>query len=201
MNPPSTTERPGFDHRMTREEINQCPIRMYAGPIHIIRSREELLSAAQKLSREEVLGFDIETRPSFTRGEMHLPSLLQIAGKDAVYIFQLKMVRFPRQLRDLLATPRIIKSGVALNHDIKKLKELGAFKPAGFVDLGDVARHAGIKNHGLRGLAAVLLGFRISKQAQVSNWERKNLTPEQVTYAATDAWVSRELYLCMKKLM
>jgi ribonuclease D len=90
---------------------------------------------------------------------------------------------------------------VALNHDIKKLKELGAFKPAGFVDLGDVARQAGIKNHGLRGLAAVLLGFRISKQAQVSNWERKNLTPEQVTYAATDAWVSRELYFCMKKLM
>jgi len=57
------------------------------------------------------------------------------------------------------------------------------------------AKQVGIKNYGLRGLAAMMLGFRISKKAQVSNWARKNLSPLQVQYAATDAWVSREIYL------
>lgn len=192
-------ERPGFDRRMTREEINQCPVRMYEGPTHIIRSRHELTDAAQKLRKEPVLGFDIETRPSFTRGETYSPALLQLAGSKAVYLFQLSRLKFPRLLRELLSNPHIIKAGVATDHDIKKLKELGDFEPAGFVDLGAVARSAGIKNHGLRGLAAVFLGFRISKQAQISNWSRKNLSPTQVAYAATDAWVSRELYLHMQK--
>ncbi|MCP4714944.1 MAG: 3'-5' exonuclease domain-containing protein 2, partial [Deltaproteobacteria bacterium] len=53
----------------------------------------------------------------------------------------------------------------------------------------------GIKNFGLRGLAAVLFGFRISKGARVSNWARADLTETQIHYAATDAWISREIYL------
>ena len=47
----------------------------------------------------------------------------------------------------------------------------------------------------MRALAGLLLGGRISKAAQVSNWARKELDNKQIRYAATDAWVSRELYL------
>jgi ribonuclease D len=68
------------------------------------------------------------------------------------------------------------------------------------VDLGDRARDLGLKTHGLRNLAANLLGYRISKQARVSNWASDNLTEKQIRYAATDAWVSREIYLAMEKL-
>jgi ribonuclease D len=39
-----------------------------------------------------------------------------------------------------------------------------------------------------------LLKGRISKAAQVSNWERDELSEKQILYAATDAWISRELY-------
>ena len=53
--------------------------------------------------------------------------------------------------------------------------------------------------YGLRGLAAVLLGFRIAKGAQTSNWANDQLTPQQIRYAATDAWVGRELYLAMSQ--
>ena len=62
------------------------------------------------------------------------------------------------------------------------------------VDLAALARARGIKAQGLRSLAASLLGFRISKSAQCSNWERDELSPQQIRYAATDAWVGRELY-------
>ena len=34
----------------------------------------------------------------------------------------------------------------------------------------------------------------MTKSARTSNWARQTLTAKQVTYAATDAWVGRELY-------
>ncbi len=81
-----------------------------------------------------------------------------------------------------------------MDHDICELVELARFEPAGFVDLGKLAKEIGMKNHGLRGLAAVVLGFRIPKTARTSNWAKDTLTPAQIKYAATDAWIGRELY-------
>jgi len=192
--------RPGFDRRMTREEINQLPIRRYDGAIEVVRTPEELGAAITQLRKEKVLGFDTETRPTFKKGEAYMPSLVQLTGRRVTYIFQLRHLKFPRLLRELLSDSRIIKAGVALDQDIRMLKQLRSFKAGGVVDVARAAKRAGIKNHGLRGLAAVLLGFRISKSAQVSNWARKNLTPAQVVYAATDSWVSREIYFCLKAM-
>lgn len=189
---------PGFSSRLSREEINSFPIRSYTGPIHVIRSRPALDRAVSELSEETVLGFDTETRPSFTRGETYPPSLVQLAGHAAVYLFQLQHLHFPPALRRVLADPAIVKAGVAPERDVQELRNVGEFEPGGFVDIGALARRAGIQNHGLRGLAAVLLGFRISKRAQVSNWARSDLTDVQIRYAATDAWVSRNLFLCFE---
>ena len=33
-----------------------------------------------------------------------------------------------------------------------------------------------------------------------SNWSNPHLSPKQLTYAATDAWVCRELYLEFQEL-
>ncbi len=194
------TERPGFERRMTREEINALPIRVFDGPVHIVRSHDSLKTAIQKLHSESVLGFDTESRPAFTKGCSYAPTLLQLAGQEAVYLFQLGQLGFPQLLRNLLAKADIIKAGVAPHYDITKLRGLEEFSPAGFIDLGALAKRVGIKNYGLRGLAAVLLGFRISKKAQVSNWARKTLSPLQVQYAATDAWVGRQIYLRLEEV-
>lgn len=191
--------RPGFARRMTREEINLCPIKKYEGDIHIIRTRRELDAAIDQLSSDTVVGFDTETRPAFKKGQSYPPALLQLAGAEAVYIFQLRYIRFPRKLRRILENPHITKAGVALSYDISELQKIAPFHDAGFVDLAGLAKKAGIKNHGLRGLAAVLLGFRISKTARQSNWWQETLTPAQILYAATDAWVGRELYFQLQE--
>jgi ribonuclease D len=185
---------------LTKDQINEFPIRKYMGNIHLIKNVQQVNKAVRLLEQETVLGFDTETRPSFRAGQNYLPAVLQLAGEHAVYVFQLRHCRMPRTLLGLLANPEIIKAGVALEYDVKELNRLAPFKAAGFVDVGELAKQAGCMNHGLRGLAALLLGFRVSKKSQTSNWSQRVLTQAQIEYAATDAWVGRELYYKLKQL-
>jgi ribonuclease D len=196
----SETGRPGFDRRMSKNEINACPMEGWTGPVSVVRTRDELDSAMAKLAGHTLLGFDTETRPAYTKGESYLPSLLQLANAKEAFVFQINHLGLAKPLRQLLADPAILKAGVSLDYDIRELNKLSRFKAAGFVDLGDLAKKASIKNHGLRGLAAVLLGFRISKGAQTSNWANDVLAHHQIRYAATDAWVGRKLYLALEQV-
>jgi ribonuclease D len=63
-----------------------------------------------------------------------------------------------------------------------------------------VATRAGLKQTGVRNMAGLFLGFRIPKGTKTSNWSRPQLTEQQITYAATDAWACRELYLMFRKM-
>ena len=187
--------------RMTKEQIKARPIRKYQGPIHLIQSSEQIEPAVRQLETETVLGFDTETRPAFRVGESYPPAVLQLVGAQAAYIFQLRHCRLPKALRRLLANPKVIKAGVAWDRDVLELNKLARFKPAGFVDVGELAKQAGCMNHGLCGLASVLLDFRVSKNSQTSNWAKETLTRAQIEYAATDAWVGRELYHKLQRLL
>ena len=184
----------------TKEDINILKLRSYQGPIKLVSTLEEMGEALAYLNGDSILGFDTETKPSFKKGITHPPSLLQLAGANNVFLFLLNNLGLPDDLKEILSAKDIVKSGVAVHDDIKELKLVSPFEEAGFVDLGDVAKDLDMKTHGLRNLAANLLGFRISKQARVSNWASEELTHKQIRYAATDAWVSREIYLTMDRL-
>jgi len=185
---------------LTKDEINTLPVVRYTGAIHLISTRKDLARALQELRGERLLGFDTETKPTFRRGATRPPALLQLATAQAIYLFQLKRIALTAGLRSILADPEVVKVGVAVHDDIRDLQRLSNFASAGFVDLGQVARSLGVVQSGLRSMAARFLGFRISKKAQCSNWEAKDLSPSQLVYAATDAWVSRELHLHLATL-
>lgn len=182
---------------ISKAEINQLPMRKYEGPIHVIQTADDAKRAAEKLSMETLLGFDTETRAAFRVGESYDPSLLQLASADHVFLFQIKLTGLVPELCEILSNPNILKTGVSIRDDVKELRKLAPFEPAGFVELATYAKKAKIKNLGLRGMGALLLGFRISKKEQVSNWGKHELTRSQIAYAATDAWVGREIYLHM----
>jgi hypothetical protein len=195
--------RPAFrpDQKLSHDDINRLEIAAYSGPIHVVTSRPQMLAAVAELRRENLLGFDIETRPSFKKGDFYPPALLQLAGAEAVFIFQLAAIGgLPAELAGLLADPGITKAGVAIDRDIRELRSLTEFQPAGFVDLGALAARRGVKHHGLRGLAAVLLGCRISKGGRLTRWDRPNLPQKALLYAATDAWIGRRIFEALRKL-
>jgi ribonuclease D len=184
---------------ISKEEINALPIRRYEGEISLVASPEELERALADIKNpggpQSVVGFDTETRPAFKPGESYLPCLAQIATANAVYLFQLQRQDFAAAIAGILSSERIVKAGVALPDDLRQLKKMFPFEDRSAVDLGAVARRHGFKQSGVRGLAALVLGFRIPKGTKTSNWSTPRLSPQQIAYAATDAWACRELYL------
>ncbi|MDF7809175.1 3'-5' exonuclease domain-containing protein 2 [Pontiellaceae bacterium B12219] len=184
---------------ISKAEINELPIKAYEGPIHLINTEKEADAAAGELLKETLLGFDTETRPAFRKGESYDPSLLQLATETDVYLFQIQQCGLTPNLIKVLSSPDIIKAGVALERDVAELQDVVDFPADGFVELATAAKKARIKNLGLRGLTAILFGFRISKKEQVSNWARPILTNSQQVYAATDAWLGRKIYLAFKE--
>lgn len=153
-----------------------------------------MLQAVEELKVENHLGFDTETRPTFKKGDYYPPALIQLASPTTVYLFRICKTKSFQALLPLLESPEIIKSGVGIKDDVKELQKMEDFQPSGFAEITKLTDQLGYKNKGLRPLAALLLGGRISKGAQVSNWERAELDSKQVKYAATDAWVSRKIY-------
>lgn len=193
--------QPPYAESISKDEVNELHLRRYAGPVELVQDDEACERALKVLGKEKVLGFDTETRPAFRKGESYLPSLVQLGGSDTVYIFQLSKLSSTKKLFRLLANPRVLKVGVATDFDVKQLQELQSFQPAGFVNIESMTGDLGIRNNGLRSLSALVLGFRLSKSEQRSNWSRDPLSKSQIVYAATDAWVSREIYLRLAKAL
>ncbi len=186
-----------YTRKLTKDQINELPLLSYDGPIHLVNTPKDAILAANELSKEPILGFDTEKRPAFRKGQVYQPSLLQLANADAVFLFQLKLTGLPAEVLHLLTHKQTVKAGVAVRRDVQELQEMKPFEDEGFVDLGHKGKDAGLRHHGLRGLAAVLLGGRISKGAKLTNWARIDLPEQALKYAATDAWVGRALYQAM----
>ena len=161
----------------------------------LVAREQDLERARADFAAEPFAGFDTETRPSFRVGESYPPSLMQVATARAVYLFQLQGRDFSALLASLLSSPHVTKAGVSVADDLKGLKKLFPFEEKAVVDLGAVAKRHGLKQSGVRNLAGLFLGFRIPKGTKTTNWARRELTGQQIAYAATDAWACRELYL------
>jgi ribonuclease D len=195
MDTPSSVSSPDLRKQITHEELMQLPIIRYSGPIHVVKSAEELEAALNAIRAEAVVGLDTETRPTFHKGQSYSPTLVQIGTSRAVYLFQLAQLDCSTALASVLGNAHVTKAGIALDRDLIELKKLFPFEAAKIVDLGDIAKHCGYAQSGVRNLTGLFLGGRITKGAQTSNWAQPHLSQSQLIYAATDAWICRELYL------
>ena len=190
----------GLPPSISRDEVNALQIRRYEGEVRVVSDERELAPALADIRQETVVGFDTETRPAFRVGESYPPSLAQFATARAVYLFQVRHREVAAAVAEILTLEHVAKAGVGLADDLKALKKLIEFTEKSVVDLGAAAVRHGLKQTGVRNLAGLFLGFRIPKGTKTSNWARPSLTPQQVAYAATDAWACRELYLRFRSL-
>lgn len=176
------------------EELSVLPLSSFQGTIFMIERIEDVNRALEYLKNQVILGFDTETKPSFSKGQNNPVSLLQLSTSDKAFLFRINQIGLPLGLVKILASPKILKIGVAIRDDIKILQKICHFKPAGFVELQQMVEEYGIENFSLKKLSAIVLGFRISKSQRLTNWDADKLTEPQQIYAATDAWVAYEIY-------
>jgi ribonuclease D len=186
---------------ISNDEINALPLGAYEGEIVVIADPDQLPSAFREISKHTLVGFDTETRPAFVKGQQYKVALIQIALPAQVFLIKLQSTGMTTEIIDFLQNESIAKAGVAVRDDIKALQRLKPYTPGGFVELALMSKQAGLEVESVKKLTALLLGFRISKTAQTSNWEAEVLNEKQISYAATDAWACLEIYKKLKSMI
>ncbi len=194
-----------FRKDITKEEINELPLRQYEGPIEVVTGEERQRAVLEALAAHAVVGFDTETKPVFKRGVHHDVSLVQLAVPGKAFLIRLNHVGFTDALSAFFADERIKKVGISIKDDLRHLDQLAKkhrvrFDPANTLNLNDTAKQLNVPHMGVKKLTGIFLDFRVSKGQQTTNWENPRLTEKQQRYAATDAWVCLEIYQQLEKL-
>ena len=186
---------------ISSDELQKLEYASFPGTVKVIDSvGAEFNRAVNYLRAQKTLGFDTETRPCFSPDQPRYGvALLQLSGPEKAFLFRIKNMGMHRRLCNLLSNEKIIKVGAAVRDDIRGLQKYQDFPPRSFVDLQSMVGDYGIKDRSVKKMTAIILGFRISKTQQLSNWEAGELTESQIKYAATDAWVCREMYIRLLK--
>ena len=185
-----------FAESITPEEIEKLPLMQFDGPIEVITSPgPQYDKAIRHLSQCRMIGFDTETKPVFQPHAHHNPTaLLQLSSDERSFLFRLSSLGLPDDLAEILASESITKIGAAVYDDIRGLQYYNRFEARRFMDLQHFAEHYGIKDKSVKKLSAIILGVKISKAQQCSNWEAVELNDAQKAYAATDAWICLKMY-------
>ena len=186
-----------FIESVTPADIEKLEYASFPGKIQVIDDvGAEFNRAITYLRSQKIIGFDTETRPCFSQSQPRYGvALLQLSGPEKAYLFRINKMGMHRRLCNLLADEKIIKVGAAVHDDIRGLQKYRDFKASAFVDLQKIVWEWGIRDKAVKKMSAIILGYRISKTQQLSNWEAETLSESQCKYAATDAWVCREMYI------
>ncbi len=166
----------------------------FDGRIEVVETLDALAKACKTLAKEQIIGFDTETRPSFQAGVSHKVSLLQLSTESVCFLIRLNKLPLSRDILAILSSDKIKKVGADVKNDISALNKLRHFTAKGFIDLQDEVSKYGIEDKSLRKISGIVLGKKVSKAQRLSNWAANKLTPQQQMYAATDAWVCIEIY-------
>ncbi|KAJ7456651.1 ribonuclease H-like domain-containing protein [Mycena latifolia] len=165
----------------------------------------ELSKAFLHTPDRDSCGIDIEWKPNFRKGEVENPvALLQLANVDTILLLHLcHMSRFPKKLQTVLEDPNIVKAGVGIQGDAKKIYKDCSVNIRNCVDLSllaksvDNARWKGKYNDPI-GLARLIAAYenRLLSKGKItrSNWENY-LDLEQQEYASNDGHAGYALYM------
>jgi ribonuclease D len=202
LQPPTHPPRiPG--RRITKEQLCKLPLLEWTGRTLLLETLPEMQEAVADIlnlyqsNTTLVLGFDTESRPNFAPGRWNPVALVQIATADCVYLFRLCKVDYSMDCLLPIFTSPVYKCGVSIRGDVLDLLKKRPFRPDGFFELTNLTRQLGYEQGGLANLSGLILGRNVnkSKKLAMTRWDKDQLLPREISYAATDAYLGRELYL------
>jgi ribonuclease D len=162
--------------------------------IHVPASSAEFATATAEIKAAGVVGFDTESKPTFVTGDVsNGPHLVQFALHDKAYLFQLHHAAGHPFLLELLQSEAFIKVGFGLKSDSRQVYAKLGVQMRAVVDLNTVFSMDGYhKEMGVRAGVGQVLKQRFAKSRHVTttNWSQPQLTPQQILYAANDAYAA-----------
>lgn len=173
----------------------------FPGRIFTILTEGEAERAVAYLLTRPLVGIDTETRPTFHKGGMRNVALLQVATEDTAFLFRLCRTGLTDSIVRLLGDGGTRKVGLSLKDDLHNLHRSRPFEPGGFIEIQAEVKQLGIEDMSLQKIYANLLGKRIAKNQQLSNWEADALSPAQQQYAACDAWACLHIHERVAQLL
>lgn len=169
--------------------------------VHLVKTAEQANAALAVLLACDAIGFDTESKPTFTKGEVSTgPHLIQFATEQQAWLFQIGAETDAATLAGLqaiLEPAAPLKIGFGLSDDVKRLYAKLAIRAGGVVDLSVALRAPGQKNDlGAKTAVARFFGQALQKSKKISttNWSLPRLSPPQLLYAADDAQVALRVY-------
>jgi ribonuclease D len=162
--------------------------------IFVPTTKDEFASATAEIKDAGIVGFDTESKPTFVTGDVSEgPHVVQFALHDKAYLFQLHRAEGLPFLLELLQSEQLIKVGFGLKSDRGHIFAKLGVHFGGVVDLNTVFSMDGYhKEMGVRAAVGQVLKRRFAKPRHVttSNWSQPQLTPQQMLYAANDAYAA-----------
>ena len=183
--------------KISKEELESLPKVDFSGTIKVINDFEQAKIAVQEImDAHTLIGFDTETRPSFTKGVVYKVSLIQLSVGNTAYLFRLnKMKGMSPELKDLLCDSNYIKVGLSTPDDFHNLRKWDdSLKQKGVIEIQDHVKKYGIEDMSLAKVYGILFRKKISKKQRLTNWDADELTEKQKQYAALDAVACVEIY-------
>lgn len=170
--------------------------------IQVVATRQQADHAFSALIAHDVLGFDTESKPTFTKDQVSEgPHVVQFSTPDRAYVFQLHDAACREAVSELLVSSRLSKVGFGLAGDHVQIKRTLGVHPKNVLDLNTIFREQGYgKELGVRGAVAVLFNRRFlkSRKATTSNWSQRQLTESQIIYSGNDAWAAIQVYHALR---
>jgi len=169
--------------------------------VQLVTTAGQAVAARDALLAADAIGFDTESKPTFTKGETSTgPHLIQFSTDSTAYLFQIgasTSATILEALQAVLETPAPLKVGFGLSDDVKRLHAKLAIRAAGVVDLSVALRTPGQRNDlGAKTAVAKFFGLKLQKSKKISttNWALPRLNEKQILYAADDAQVALRVY-------
>ena len=192
-------------HTASHHPEAEAELPPYAGiriaDVQLVVTPEQALAARDALLAADAIGFDTESKPTFTKGETSTgPHLIQFSTDDKAYLFQIgARTDAPTLavLQAVLEAAAPLKIGFGLADDVKRLHAKLAIRAAGVVDLSVALRTPGQRNDlGAKTAVAKFFGQKLQKSKKISttNWALPRLNEKQILYAADDAQVALRVY-------